>query len=123
MCGLRSGRSQRRDAFSCIFERRAYSFARRSADHVMAINSGVQRNRGIEIIRELFAKLAQLFEGEVAEFYTLRNGEADRVSDLLVSFAKGNPLVNKVGSSRHRIEIASRRGNTHALEIETQRSS
>src|SRR5579871_4539574 len=101
MCSLRSGWSQRRDAFGCFFQSGAHALPRRPSNHIVAIERRRKRNRGIKILPELFTKLAQIFERQVTEFHALLNGKSHRVADLLVRLAKRNSLMNQVGGGRH----------------------
>src|SRR5215469_3306700 len=86
MYGLRCVWNQGGDAGRGLGQGRPHAFARRSADDVMAIERGLERNCWIEIFRELVAELAQFVKRQIAEFYTLVDREAHRVADLLVRF-------------------------------------
>ncbi len=79
---------------------------RRSADYVVAIERGLERDSGEEVLVELLAELAQFIERQIAEFDAFFDGKANCIADLLVRGAEGNALVNEIGCRGHRIQIA-----------------
>src|ERR1700730_10615774 len=90
MGGLRGRGSQRRNPFRGFFQRLAYARPRRSADHIVAIERGVQRNSRIEIFPKFVAELAELFQRQLTEFHAFADSQAHRIPDLFVRLPKGN---------------------------------
>src|SRR5579875_3823798 len=54
-----------------------------AADHIVAVESGLERDRREEIFVEFFAELPEFIEGEIAELAAFFEAVPDRVADLL----------------------------------------
>src|SRR5271165_4243679 len=63
------------DAFGCGFESLVHPLARGSADHVVTIERGVERDGGEKVFVELGAEGAQFIDGEIAQFDALLQRE------------------------------------------------
>ena len=104
----------------CGIERLLHALARGSADHVVAIERGVKRDRSVKIFAELLAKLAEFRERQLVQFDTFLQSVTNGVPDLFVRLAEGNAFVHKIGGRSHGVQIARLRGGLHAFVAETQ---
>src|ERR1700728_1719721 len=128
MCGLRFGATRNvasdesLDAGLRVGQRGADARARGAAENVVAVERGLERDGGKEVLFEFFAVLAQLIEGEVAELALLFDTVADGVANLLVRLAEGNALVDEIRGRGHGVEESSLRGGQHTVVAEVQRA-
>src|ERR1700729_2173181 len=77
-------------------ERLANAVPCRAADHVVAIERCLKRDRRKKILFEFRSELFQLVQSQVVQLATLVQAIPDSVANLLVCFTKGNALVYKI---------------------------
>src|SRR5271169_4840548 len=100
------GFCQRGNLLRCPRQRLANARTRRSSDHIVAIERGLERNGCVEVFAELRTELAQLIERKVAEFDAFFESKANGVSDSFMSCAERHAFVHEIRGSAHRIQIA-----------------
>src|SRR5690348_1264017 len=95
---------------------------RGAADHIVAIERGMQRDRLVKILAEFGAKLAQLIERKAAKLESLIQRKANRVADFFVCGAEGHALMHKICGRRHGIQEARLARRAHAVRVEPERT-
>src|SRR5579872_6220216 len=110
------------DAHCNFVEGLAHAFAGCSSDHIVAIESGIEGYRSIEIFVKLIAELLQVAKRNVYQFDTFVDSVADRIPDLFMCRAKGNSLVHEIRRGSHCVQITGVGCCAHAIEVEAQRS-
>ncbi len=99
-----------------IFQGSTHPAPRGSADYVMAVQRGLERDRGEEVVSKLRAQRLQLSQSECIQLAPALKSEAHSIADNLMRLAEGNALVGKVGGGGHGIEVAGLSGDFHAVE-------
>src|SRR5579875_1308866 len=88
---------------------------RGAAEHIVAVESGLEGDGGEEVFGEFGSELAQLVEREAGQFAAFVETVTDGVTDLLVSPAEGHAFVDEVGGGGHGVEEAGLAGGAHAV--------
>src|SRR6185312_5113428 len=89
---------QHPNAGSSGFDSLADTCPRGAANHVVAIERGLQRDGLKEVLLELLAELVQFVQRQIAEFAAFIETVANSVTDLFVGLAKWQTLVDEVRS-------------------------
>src|SRR5947209_490349 len=84
------------------------AMARGSADHVVAVEDGIELERSIDSGIGFGGEALKVFDGEVFEFAAARKAVAHGAADLLVCIAEGHATMSEVGGGGHGVHEATR---------------